>query len=151
MCNIKRRRKRNPYMTRRYWIHKLHTRIACVMLVIMLFFTVANIIKPDAESSEKENRNLAQRPSSSVSAAADGSFMQDYESYQSDQFVFRDMWMSLKTNLDIISGKSYSNGVYRGKDGYLIEDAVEPDENNLKKNIGAINSLQMKINTRYTH
>ena len=47
MCNIKRRRKRNPYMTRRYWIHKLHTRIACVMLVIMLFFTVANIIKPD--------------------------------------------------------------------------------------------------------
>ena len=141
MCNIKRRRKRNPYMTRRYWIHKLHTRIACVMLVIMLFFTVANIIKPDAESSEKENRNLAQRPSFSVSAAADGSFMQDYESYQSDQFVFRDMWMSLKTNLDIISGKSYSNGVYRGKDGYLIEDAVEPDENNLKKNIGAINSL----------
>lgn len=128
-------------MTRRYWIHKLHTRIACVMLVIMLFFTVANIIKPDAESSEKENRNLAQRPSFSVSAAADGSFMQDYESYQSDQFVFRDMWMSLKTNLDIISGKSYSNGVYRGKDGYLIEDAVEPDENNLKKNIGAINSL----------
>ena len=141
MCNIKRRRKRNPYMTRRYWIHKLHTRIACVMLVIMLFFTVANIIKPDAESSEKENRNLAKRPSFSVSAAADGSFMQDYESYQSDQFVFRDMWMSLKTNLDIISGKSYSNGVYRGKDGYLIEDAVEPDENNLKKNIGAINSL----------
>lgn len=63
MCNIKRRRKRNPYMTRRYWIHKLHTRIACVMLVIMLFFTVANIIKPDAESSERENRNLAQRPS----------------------------------------------------------------------------------------
>ena len=43
MCNIKRRRKRNPYMTRRYWIHKLHTRIACVMLVIMLFFTVANM------------------------------------------------------------------------------------------------------------
>lgn len=144
MYSSRRRRRRSLYMTRRYWVHKLHTRITCVMLAVMLFFIIANLIKPDAKTSEKENRNLAQMPSLSASDIADGSFMQDYESYQSDQFVFRDTWMTLKTDLDIITGKSYSNGVYRGKDGYLIEDAAKPDENNLKKNIDAINSLADK-------
>ena len=40
-----------------------------------------------------------------------------------------------------MSGKNYSNGVYKGKKGYLIEEAAKPDEENLKKNIDAINSL----------
>lgn len=111
------------------------------MIVIVAVFVVLNLIKKDTEMSEKENRMLASFPIVSIDSITSGQFMSEYETYKSDQFIFRDFWVSFKTMLDSISGKNYSNGVYRGKKGYLIEEAAEPDEDNLQKNISAINTL----------
>ena len=59
----------------------------------------------------------------------------------SDLFIFRNFWVSLKTNAELLTGKNYSNGVYKGKSGYLIEDAATPDPTLIDKNISYINTL----------
>lgn len=96
-----------------------------VLTIIILFamivtFTVADVIKEDRLYSETENRMLATKPEFSVEALLEGSFAEDYEAYVTDQFVGRDKWIAIRTQMDILMQKSDINGVYLGKDGYLI-------------------------------
>lgn len=68
--------------------------------------------------------------------------MEQYESYVSDQFTGRDFWVSLKSNLDLLSGKRKSNGVFKGKDHYLLEDIATPDETQMNANLTAMKEFQ---------
>lgn len=126
---------------KRYYIEKLHKLIGLSILLLMAAIVIANIVKKDGEMSEKENRMLEQRPNITLDDIADGRFMQKYESYQSDQFIFRDFWVSLKARMDLLMGKNYSNGVYKGKSHYLIEEAAAPDTENMAANVAAMNAL----------
>ena len=138
MENRKQNTKRPP---KRYWVKKLHKYISVMFIAIVFVITIVNVIKKDSDMSERENRMLAKSPAISFDEITSGRFMENYETYKSDQFIARDFWIAFKTQLDSLCGKNYSNGVYKGKKGYLIEDAVKPDEENLKKNIDAINKL----------
>lgn len=60
---------------------------------------------------------LAQKPEFSLTSLASGKFMTDMEDYVTDQFFFRDQWISLKVLEDMTLGKRESNGVYIGKKG----------------------------------
>lgn len=126
---------------RKYFAQKLHKYIGVSILLIIIVIVAANMIKKDETMSEKENRMLEQRPKVTMADIADGKFMQKYESYVSDQFIFRDFWVSAKAKIDMVLGKNYANGIYRGKNGYLLEEAKTPDEENMTKNIQAINTL----------
>ena len=126
---------------RKYFVRKLHKNIAIGILAAIAIILIANLIKPDGQMSVRENRMLSQRPSVSLENIENGSFMEDYESYVSDQFVFRDFWVSVKARLDLLMGKNYSNGVYKGRDGYLIEEAKAPVQDSMEANIQAINTL----------
>lgn len=125
----------------RQWVRRLHMSMSMAIIAVIGILVIGNVIKGDATTSEKENRTLASKPDFTLNNVANGSYMTDYETYQSDQFVFRDLWMSLKTGLDSLTGKNCSNGIYKGKDGYLIADATVPNEQYLQKNIQAINTL----------
>ena len=120
---------------------KLHLCTALVILFMIVLLTAANVFSKDRKMSEKENRNLAAVPEVSLDRIVSGRFMEDFETYLSDQFVCRDLWVSAKTFLDSFTGKNYANGVYKGKDGYLIEDAAVPSEEQVQDNIAAINTL----------
>lgn len=126
---------------RKYFVQKLHKGMAVSLLAIIIIIVAANLIKKDDEMSERENRMLAQRPEVTMADISDGKFMKDYEAYVSDQFIFRDFWVSAKAKMDLLLGKNNSNGIYKGKSGYLIEDAKTPDEEHMAKNIEAINKL----------
>lgn len=105
---------------------KWNARITVFFLCgILLVFTLADILNKDRLFSENENRVLASRPSFSKEAVLSGKYMKDYETYVSDQFVSRDTWIELKTRGDILMQKKDINGVYLGKDGYLIEQHLE--------------------------
>ena len=52
---------------------------------------VINLIVPDREMSEAENRKLAEKPQLSMNNAAGGDFMEQYENYAADQFAARDI------------------------------------------------------------
>ena len=70
------------------------------MLVFCVFIAVCfaiNLVKPDREQSERENRLLAQSPELTVESFFSGDFMADFETYLVDQFFARDAWVSLKT------------------------------------------------------
>ena len=90
--------------------------------VLLLFgFGALNFFQKDRSFSEMENRMLAQKPQWQLSSVWDGRFMKSFESWQTDQFVFRDGWIALRTAADSLLGKRDSGGVFLGKDGGLYE------------------------------
>lgn len=108
---------------------KWNTCVTVAAFLIFIFaFTVASIVKPDRNFSSSENRYLAQRPKLTVKEFFAGTFSEDYEEYITDQFVGRDSWISIKTVAELSLGKKDINGVYIGKDDYLIEMHDDIDE-----------------------
>ena len=116
--------------------------IAVLFIVMMVIFCVVNIATADREFSAKENRALEQRPKLTISGIESGRWMNQYESYVSDQFAGRDFWVALKSRIDLIAGKRKANGVFKGKDHYLLEDIARPDEEQLKANLDAMKKFQ---------
>lgn len=117
-------------------------RLSCLVipgfLVLML---VINIIVPSKAVSEKENRALARFPKISFAAIKDGSFSRGFEDYISDQFVFRNSFVSAKRRTETILGKKDNHGILFGKDGYLVENSADHSFENVKPNLSAIESL----------
>lgn len=109
--------------------------VFCVVLIGALF---VNLLVPPVTFSENENRTLAQLPQADIESIASGKFMEDFESYSSDQFAGRDFWVSVKANLEKLSGKKENNGVYFAEDGYLIEKLDALNESVLNANFDAI-------------
>lgn len=109
-----------------------------ILFLILIFGgTIWSLATPAKEYSETENRYLAQMPEFNTKTILDGSFMSDYETYISDQFFLRNEWITLKTYIDRLSLKEDSNGVYFGKDDYLISVPAASDYESeiCKKNI----------------
>jgi len=98
-----------------------------VICGILLAFTVADFLNEDRLYSEKEKRVLAAKPELSKEALLDGSFMEDYEAYVTDQFVARDKWIGMKTSVELAMQKQEINGVYLCDDDYFIEKHEEAD------------------------
>lgn len=79
----------------------------------------------DREVSVLEGRQLAQQPDVSVSAVRDGSYMEEFESYSSDQVFQRDRWMGLQAGFQKnVFQQKINNGVLALDNGVLIG----PDE-----------------------
>lgn len=136
---MERRRKRI-----RIKMRKQYRLSAWFLLLSLAIIVTANAMKKDSDFSETENRMLAQKPEFGWKEISDGSFMKDYESYVSDQFVGRDWWISLKLSADRLLGKKESNGVYLGKEKYLMEVLSKPDEVNLERNLSAAADFQKR-------
>lgn len=107
-------------------------RTVVFLCAIFLLFFVADLLQEDVVFSESENRILASRPELTKEAVLDGSYMKDYETYVNDQFVGRENWITIKTGMDMLLQKKEINGVYLGKEDYLIEqhgpEAFEEDK-----------------------
>ena len=113
-----------------------------IFIVILFLFCVVNLVTGDREFSSGENRTLEQKPRLTVSGIESGRWMKQYESYVSDQFAGRDFWVSFKSSIDLLMGKRKSNGVFKGKDDYLLEDIALPDEEQLNANLEAMKKFR---------
>lgn len=132
---------------------KIYIKITGVFLGMILIFTVLNFFTKDKDYSETENRILAGKPELTLSSLTSGKYMTDMESYITDQFVFRDQWISLKMFTDTLMGRKESNGVYIGKQGTLLEIQETPDMVSVDKNLEAIKAFSERnsdINTVMT-
>ena len=74
--------------------------IVTLFLLLIFGLTAATLLKPDTEFSENENRALASKPKFSIAALLSGEYTADYETYLTDQFVFRDQWIGMKTTAE---------------------------------------------------
>ena len=92
---------------------------------------------PDKEYSESENRMLAQAPEFSLTNLASGKFMTDMEDYV--------QWINLKVLEDMALGKRESNGVYIGKQGYLMQVPENNiDDDSVNDNLNAIREFAQR-------
>ena len=92
-----------------------------IFLLLIFGFAAANILRPQKERSETENRTLVKRPALTWDSLISGDFAREYGSYLSDQFILRDEWITLRTGLERASLKQETNDVYFASDDYLIE------------------------------
>lgn len=126
---------------------RLNNIIAVVFLAGFIVYVMANLLHAPYEKSEKENRYLAQFPEFSFSKIIDGSFMTEFEQYAADQYRWRDSAVSLKATVEKILGKRINNGVYFGKDDYLIARPSPFDAEKINK--GLADLLYLAGTTKY--
>ena len=114
------------------------------MLVFCAFIFACfliNLFKPDAAQSERENRSLAQRPDLTFQTFFSGKFMQDYETYITDQFFARDAWVTAKAYAELALLKTDVNGVFVGQDGLLVQQFAAPDDARVRANASFVENF----------
>lgn len=117
--------------------------ISAIFVIFLAVFSIGTRVEKDRKFSEMENRNLAQKPKASVDKIMKGEYQEQYESYLSDQIVGKDVMMGAKTCTEYFTGKTYQNGVYFSKDGYLLQRYVE-NADNITKNLKYVNDFAAK-------
>lgn len=103
--------------------------IVLVVVFCLLLFgcTIVTFILPKKEFSVAENRELQGKPKLTGKKVKKGTYQKQYEKYLNDQFFLRDAWVRLAVGMQSFLGQKDINGVYLGKDGYLLEKPVKAD------------------------
>ncbi len=125
--------------------------LGILFVVILAAFFVVNILTRDQESSDMENRSLAQRPSLSWESVTSGTYMERFESYVSDQFVGRNVFREIYIGFRRLGGSREENDVYRGRGGQLMEDIAVPDEELLRADVEGLNAYVSSYPEVQTH
>ena len=121
-----------------------------VFNALIFTITVASIVSPTKTFSENENRTLATKPKFTLDALFHGQYTTNYEKYITDQFVLRDQWIGLKTNMERLLQKKDINNIYFGKDDYLIQkvDTTDVDYEQVEKNITRVEEFIKKYSEK---
>ncbi len=114
--------------------------LAVIFIVVLIGFLVLNLAVKDRASSELENRSLSQRPKVTWQGITSGTFMDRFETYESDQFVGRDAFREIYTFFQRVGGKHEESGVYLGKSQQLMEDISVPEAELLSEDITGLNN-----------
>ncbi len=112
-----------------------------VFLVSILVLSLASLIAKDKDFSEKENRSLTTMPKITFDGLVRGTVENKFESYCADQFIARDFWVRAQSIVASLEGRNESSGVFRAKDGYLIQDFETPDQDLIEAQTQAINAF----------
>lgn len=122
-----------------------------VFALILFGLSARGMIAEEKTYSTIEKRELQTMPKIRVKAIKKGTFQKKYETYLSDQFPGRDTWVQVQTDASRLMGKTISNGVYFGKDDYLLEQYTDSDyeTKRVKKNVKALANLVNEIADDY--
>lgn len=116
-------------------------------------FFALQLLLPDRDFSPMENRYLAHMPElkkedfqlswpiRDSGRFFTGAFMSDFESYVTDQFPGRDLWIAAKSLSERTLGKGENNGVYLCAKDTLIPRFDPPDEELVSNNFSYVNKL----------
>lgn len=120
---------------------KFHIILPLCMAVIVVLLDILFIAIPDRTASETENRNLQQSPKLSWSTFTSGRFESQFDDYVADQFPYRDTWIGIETTVARLAGKTESNGIFLGSDGYLIQKFSEPTESEYQDKLAGFTNI----------
>lgn len=128
---------------------RLFTIIVFCVILYADILTVA--VRPVKEYSDMENRRLAAKPEFSLKRFFNGKYQKKYEKYLGDQFTARDKWVDISGRFQVLSGKKDINGVYIGKDGYLLDGADEMnyDKEQADENVTYLSSFLNDVADMY--
>lgn len=110
-----------------------------------LFFTMKK-----NDFSDLENRYLSQIPTFSFESLKDATYISSLESFTTDHFPFRGLFMNIKTNYEKLLGKTTLNNVIIGSNDYLFLEYNKPKNsekivNNLNDFYNTLNYTNMTI------
>lgn len=117
-----------------------------VFALLIAAIGVLTFALPKKEFSRNENRYLARFPEFSWKTVRDGGFMSGLSEYIADHFVLRDGWVTLKSLAETAALKTENNGVFRGKDGYLIDSFDAEATAGFEKNLAAVREFAQTVN-----
>ena len=118
------------------------TSFFCLLLVVA---ALAGLIIPDRYYSEREKRNLTQKPKFTAADFISGEFSDELEKYLTDQVPLRDGWVTMKTYMELAVGKRESGGVYICKDKYLMDKFISYSNKQVSVNAEALANLQKRL------
>lgn len=108
--------------------------IATVVSFVLLLCVTAILfwLIPDKNFSARENRSLQTLPRFDAEKLFAGELSHAYNDYYADQFVARDVLVTIKGTLELLSGKGENNGILMGNGGQLAKrlfDTARADGN----------------------
>lgn len=112
-----------------------------IFFLFLFGYMIFDISQYNKTFSELENRELAQRPTFTLSSFYNNKFSPKYESYINDQFVLRDQWISLKSRSESLLGKIENNGIMYGNDGYMFQHYTTADMDRIEINTKFVNEF----------
>jgi len=112
------------------------------MLGILLLLL---IILPKSAFSYVENRKLQHELTLSWKSILDKSFSSQSEQFVSDQFPWREQWVSFKALAEQARGMTVNNGILLGKQHYLFEAMKEPDWGEVEQYVDIVNQFINKF------
>ncbi len=113
------------------------------LCAIMLLLTIVDLL-PAEKWLRGDGADISVSvPKPTKETIKDGTFMREYESFVEKEFVSKDNWQNLRTHMDVLRGVREINGVYLGKDDYLIEKHTEDvfSEQNIQKSVDSMQKL----------
>lgn len=132
-------------------MHRKYDKYIMLMILLFLFLPMAgNLFIETRSFSPLENRMLSEKVIWDRDLLESGVLAERVERYVQDQFPLRDIFINLKSDVQVILGKEENNGVYRGEDDYLFGKAKDYEEKILVDNIEAANALYHKIKEKMT-
>ncbi len=112
-----------------------------LIFVFLIGFSLIDAFTPERSFSELENKKLNTFPAFSYQTLVSGDFAKNYETYITDQFLFRDSWVSMKSASEMLLLKTENNDIVYGKDGYLFPKFYDFDPEVLRNNLSSIDTF----------
>lgn len=101
----------------------MHKKIGIIlfMLILIVFPVVTLLALPEEKKpfSENENRYLSEFPEFNLEAITEEEFMDGFDSWISDRFYGRELWISAKNHMEELLGKTEISTVYTKNDQML--------------------------------
>ena len=133
-------------------------------LAVVGGLAIAFWIIPDKSFSDNENRVLSDMPSISLEKVLEGELSEDFNAYFTDQFPFRDTWLTWGSLTHLALGQKEANGVLVGNHGQLAvrkfdayislteraEDTDQYSEAHLRKAAEALGALTDRVSVPVT-
>lgn len=126
------------------------------ILLVALFcgfigiMAIGTVFLPKQEFSVNEKRALADFPKFSADRVFSGKWESDFESYISDHFPARNFFTGIDSYYMLYTGRNGVKGIYKGRDGYLLNTPVEYNAEMLNDNLTAINAFVEKTQLKST-
>lgn len=128
---------------------KVKIKIITVVIGLGIIYGVflSSILIKDNSVSYIENKILTKFPRLSYQTIISGRFMDQFDSYATDQFPGRVGFINLKNNFEFCIGKREFRNIYTTKTGRLLEH-FKLNQETLFDNIEGINKLSEKLNLK---
>ena len=73
-----------------------------IFMLVWVTLIVLNFVVRSEEFSEQENRYIAKLPTFRIEKLLDGTYQEKLDTYINDHFVFRNAWIKIKSETEML-------------------------------------------------